>query len=182
MGFFTQFGLLFSNMEWYVIVCMILGIVLLFIELFQPGFGIFGISGFVFIVASIVLRAVFRKPEDDALTQVFQMLLIYFIVIGIGVIVFIVAYKKKWLQKTPFVQGETAVATEFSDGTADFSYLLGKQGTAVTDLRPAGKAEIEGKIYDVVAENFFIPAESAINVKSVEGVKIGVEITKKQEE
>ena len=75
MEFFHQYNLLFANMQWYVVVCLILGLVLLFIEIFQPGFGFFGISGFILLGLSLILRAVFRQPEDNALMQVFQLLL-----------------------------------------------------------------------------------------------------------
>ncbi len=178
MEFFTQFGLLFTNMPWYVAVCIALGIVLLLIEVFEPGFGIFGISGIVLLVLSIVLRAIIRKPEDNPVAQVFQMLLLFLIT---GVLLFIllaVATKKNWLRKTPLIQSGTAVNKDFSDGTENFSFLVGKEGKAVTDLRPSGKAEIDGKVYDVVADNFFVSAGENIKVNNVEGSKIGVEIIK----
>lgn len=165
-------------MQWYVIVCMVVGLVLLFIELFQPGFGIFGISGFVLLILSIVFRAVFHKPEDDVLTQVFQLLLIYFIIIGGAFALFLVAHKKKWLNKTPFIQEETAVDADHSDGTENYNFLVGKTGVTLTDLHPTGKVVIEGHVYDVVAKNFFIEKDKQITVSRVEGVKIDVEIYK----
>lgn len=174
MEFFRQYGLLFSNMEWFVIVCLILGFVLLLVEMFQPGFGIFGIMGFVFLGLTIVLRAVFHSEDDNVLMQVFQLLLTLFIVVGGVFVLFVVANKKKWLKRTPFMQEETAVNPVFSDGTANFNALIGKKGVAITALRPSGKAVIDGQTYDVVAENFFIEKGARLEVKSVEGVKISV--------
>ena len=106
------------------------------------------------------------------------MLLLFLIT---GVLLFIllaVATKKNWLRKTPLIQSGTAVNKDFSDGTENFSFLVGKEGKAVTDLRPSGKAEIDGKVYDVVADNFFVSAGENIKVNNVEGSKIGVEIIK----
>ena len=174
MEFFRQYGLLFANMQWFVIVCLIVGLVLLFIEMFQPGFGVFGILGFVLLGASVILRAVFHEEEDEVLMQVFQLLLFEFVIVGGAFGLFMLANKKKWLKRTMFVQDETAVNPEFSDGTADFSALIGKRGVASTDLRPSGKAVFDGTTYDVVAENFFIEKGIKIEVKSVEGVKIAV--------
>lgn len=174
MGFFQQFGLLFSNMQWYVIVCLILGLVLLFIEIFQPGFGIFGIFGFILLAASVVLRAVFHAEGDEVLTQVFQLILFQFIIVGGAFGLFLLANKKKWLKRTAFSQEDTAVDPDYSDGTANFNYLVGKKGVANTDLRPSGKAVVEGNVYDVVAENFFIEKGAKLEVKSTEGVKITV--------
>lgn len=181
MEFFAQFGLLFSNMQWYVAVCIAVGIVLLLIEVFEPGFGIFGISGIVLLVLSIVLRAVIRKPEDNPIAQVFQMLLLFLIIGALLFILLAVATKKNWLKKTPLIQSGTAVNEDFSDGTENYSSLIGKEGKAVTDLRPSGKAEIDGKVYDVVADNFFINVGKRIKVNNVEGSKIGVEIIKNKE-
>lgn len=179
MEFFTQFGLLFTNMPWYVAICIALGIVLLLIEVFEPGFGIFGISGIVLLVLSIVLRAVIRKPEDNPIAQIFQMLLLFLIIGALLFILLAVATKKRnRLEKTPLIQSGTAVREDFSDGTENFSALVGKEGKAVTDLRPSGKAEIDGVVYDVVADNFFINVGENIKVNNVEGSKIGVEIIK----
>ena len=181
MEFFAQFGLLFSNMQWYVAVCIAVGIVLLLIEVFEPGFGIFGISGIVLLVLSIVLRTVIRKPEDNPIAQVFQMLLLFLIIGALLFILLAVATKKNWLKKTPLIQSGTAVNEDFSDGTENYSSLIGKEGKAVTDLRPSGKAEIDGKVYDVVADNFFINVGKKIKVNNVEGSKIGVEIIKNKD-
>lgn len=180
MEFFRQYGLLFSNMEWYVIVCLVLGLVLLFIEMFQPGFGLFGIIGFFLLGASIIFRAVFHKEEDNVLMQVFQLLLFEFAFVGGGFGLFVLANKKKWLKRTLFVQEATAVNPEYSDGTEDFSSLVGKRGVASTTLRPGGKVMIDGATYDVVAENFFVEKGAKIEVKRVEGIKIVVETINKR--
>ena len=171
--FFHQFGLLFTNMEWFVIVALVLGFAFLTIELFQPGFGIFGILGFVLLGASIILRAVFHKEGDNVLVQVFQLMLFEAIIGGGAFGLFVIATKKNWIKHGPFVQNETAV-DKFSDGTADYTAIVGKTGVASTDLHPSGKAVFDEEIYDVVAENFFIDKGTEIVVKSVEGVKITV--------
>ncbi|MCL5677467.1 MAG: nodulation protein NfeD, partial [Firmicutes bacterium] len=53
--------------------------------------------------------------------------------------------------------------------------MAGKQGKAVTLLRPAGAAEIEGRRVDVVTEGDFIPAGATIVVRKVEGTRVVVE-------
>lgn len=178
MEFFRQYGLLFSNMEWFVIVCLILGLALLIIEMFQPGFGVFGITGFIALGLCVILRAVFHKEEDNVLMQVFQLLLFLLIIVGGAFGFFVLANRKKWLKKMPFMQEDTAVNPVYSDGTANFSSLIGKDGSALTALRPSGKAAIDGITYHVVAENFFIEKGELIEVAHVEGAKIAV--TKKE--
>lgn len=53
--------------------------------------------------------------------------------------------------------------------------LVDCAGRALTDLRPAGTAEVEGQRVDVVANGKFIPRGAAIKVVSVGGGRIVVE-------
>ncbi len=171
--FFTQYGLLFSGMEWYVLVLFIVGLAFLVAEFLQPGFGALGISGTVFLVLAIIFRAVFHNKEDDVLTQLFQFLLTDVLIIGLFLTVFFVLQKKGLLKKGVFNVG-TAVDEKYSDGTENYSFLVGKKGKAETTLRPCGKAEIEGKIYDVVSKTFLIEKGKEIIVINAEGGKIEV--------
>lgn len=176
MDFFIQFGLLFANITWPVLVCLIVGLALILIEIFQPGFGVFGIIGLILLIASIVLRAIFRQPEDNVLAQVFIMILLMAVIILAGFCFMIYSSKKGWLSRTAFVEKETAVNAEISDGTEDYRDLVGKIGMAVTDLRPIGKISIGGQTYDAQAESFFITKGDGVEVAEVEGSKIIVRI------
>lgn len=53
-------------------------------------------------------------------------------------------------------------------------FLIGKSGNALTDLRPAGKAIIEGKRVDVVTAGDYIVKGSPISVTGVSGNRIVV--------
>jgi membrane-bound serine protease (ClpP class) len=52
--------------------------------------------------------------------------------------------------------------------------FVGRTGTAVSPLRPAGIADIEGSRVDVVSDGAFIEAGSAIEVTRVDGNRIVV--------
>jgi membrane-bound serine protease (ClpP class) len=54
---------------------------------------------------------------------------------------------------------------------------VGVVGTASTMLRPAGKAQIDGRYVDVVTEGGYIPQGSAIEVVDVSGSHIVVRQT-----
>jgi len=51
---------------------------------------------------------------------------------------------------------------------------LGKSGTAVTPLRPAGIADIDGQRLDVVSDGEFIASGAPITVSRVDGNRIVV--------
>jgi membrane-bound serine protease (ClpP class) len=53
--------------------------------------------------------------------------------------------------------------------------LIGAAGTALTTLRPAGSARINGKRVDVVADWDYIEKGAKIKVLRVEGIKVVVE-------
>jgi len=52
--------------------------------------------------------------------------------------------------------------------------LLGREGAAVTDLRPAGKAQIAGKRWDVVTDGGYVEEGEELRVVRVEGTRIVV--------
>ena len=56
----------------------------------------------------------------------------------------------------------------------------GMQGTCVTDLRPVGKAEIEGKIVEVLTRGEFLAASNLIEVDHLSGNQIFVKQRKQQ--
>jgi len=54
-------------------------------------------------------------------------------------------------------------------------FLLGRTGHALTVLRPAGVADIDGLRIDVITEGDFLDAGTPIIVSHVEGVRVVVE-------
>jgi membrane-bound ClpP family serine protease len=52
--------------------------------------------------------------------------------------------------------------------------LVGKRGQAVTMLRPAGRAELDGEPLDVVTEGDFIAPGTPIEVLAVRGNRVVV--------
>lgn len=173
--FFTQFGLLFANMQWFVIVCFLVGLAFLAVEIFVPGFGFFGISGIVLLVASVVLRAVFHAENDQPVLQAFQFVLIDAIIIGLGLGFLVLAQKKGWLKKTSIFHTGTAVDEKRSDGTVDYGFLKGQEGVAATILRPSGKIEIDGAVYDAESEGFVIEKGEKIVVTEIRDGIVRVE-------
>lgn len=173
MAFFTEIGLLFTGMTVPALIALILGFVFVVIEIFQPGFGIFGIVGGILIVLGIVLRAL--VGDGNVFAQVF--LLIFFEAVGILIafLVLILTAKRGWLNRSPLVESGTAVSTAHSEGTADYSGLVGETGIAVTDLKPVGKAQIGDRTVEVVSDGFYISKGEAVKVVGAEGVKISVE-------
>ena len=55
MSFINELGILFTGMTAPVVLALVLGYVFIVIEIFQPGFGIFGVIGGILVALGVVL-------------------------------------------------------------------------------------------------------------------------------
>ncbi|HHT46815.1 MAG TPA: nodulation protein NfeD [Firmicutes bacterium] len=151
---------------WPAIFLFLLGIVLLLVEAFIPGFGIFGLGGLVSVFAAILLSA---ASAEAGLRMLFISIVVSIVA---GYLAFKYFQRKGVLRR--FILYEAATREEGYSSSADYSHLAGKRGKSITPLRPAGIAEIEGSRLDVVSEGTYIPAGVEIEVIKVEGRRIVV--------
>ena len=173
MTFWQEVALVFTEIGWIPAICIILGLIFIIIEIFQPGFGFFGITGAILVIVGIAVR-VYNNGGGNPIIQVVVLVGVVALVLTIALLLMMWSMRKGWLSRTGFVQKSSAVNEVISDGTQDYSTLIGKVGVAKTVLRPSGNALIEGKIYSVVTEDSFIDKDTKIIVDSVEGVRIVV--------
>jgi membrane-bound serine protease (ClpP class) len=158
------------------ILMFVVGLGLLLLEIFViPGFGITGIGGIALILASIFLSLVGADPFMDmhavsiAIIQLSMSLLVSIILIFV-----LVRFLPKSNLFKKFILSEEEKATEGYTSRTNFSDLLGAEGIAVTTLRPAGTAEINGKRVDVVTDSEYIEHGKPIVVTAVEGMRVVV--------
>lgn len=150
---------------------IVIGVVFGVIEMCIPGFGVFGGLGGLLCIAGIILRVLVNASWIVTI-------LILILVIGFFTTMFIVvgkSAKSGRLSKSALVLSGTAVSTERSENLNDFSYLLGKIGVVKTSLRPVGKVEIDGELYDVVSQSAqVIDKDLQIKVVKIDGQNIQV--------
>ncbi|GGE17848.1 hypothetical protein GCM10011571_19530 [Marinithermofilum abyssi] len=68
--------------------------------------------------------------------------------------------------------------TGYSSINEEYRELEGKEGIAVTDMRPSGTVEIGGKRYSAISNGTWVEAGSSVHVISVNGTRMMVEKTK----
>ena len=158
------------------ILMFIAGIILIAVEIFViPGFGLTGIAGIILVFASIFLSLLGGDPFINFETISVAIIQLTIALIAALVLVFLLA---KFLPKTSAFSRLVLAESEKADqGFVSYpseTSLLGKTGKALTVLRPAGIAEIEGKKYDVIADNEYIEPGKLIKVIRVEGIKVVV--------
>ncbi len=150
--------------EYWVLILFVFGIALMLVEAFMPGFGIFGISGLISTLVSIVLAAV-------SIQTGMIMLLISFILAGIFSFFAFRFFARRGALRHIILSEEESADLGYVAPT-DQKQLIGLEGKAITVLRPSGAAEIDGRRIDVVSDGVFIPAGEKLVVDRVEGVRV----------
>lgn len=170
--FGTNYILQLANI-WEILI-FVIGLGLLLVEIFYiPGFGFLGVIGILMMFGSIFFGLLGDLPTitgDDisgAITQLASS-----IVSGIIFIIILSKFLPKTTIWNRLILFHAERIQEGFTSNPDLSYLFGKEGRAVTQLRPAGIALIENKRVDVVTEGEYISADSQIVVLKVEGSKV----------
>lgn len=161
---------LFTEMNPWAIALFILGALFLVVELMLPGFGFFGISGLIMLFVAIVIRMV---TGGDLLMLVYMLIICAVLVCGTFLLLSKLIRKRQQNPNSLF-SVQSAVPQDKTQGTQDFDYLIGMQGTTATVLRPIGKATFGTECVDVTARDGFIEIGKSVTVVSVEGQRVVV--------
>lgn len=145
-------------------ILILIGIGLLVAEIFIPSFGMTGLLGIVSIVAAIVLTA-------ETLGQGIVMFLVILVIV---LVLMFFAYRIVASRRSPLILKDSVK----EEDAEDLQYYLGKEGVALSILRPAGKGDFDGVRLDVLTEGGFIPKGSDIVITNIEGKKIFVKVVK----
>ena len=150
-----------------IIICFIIGIGLLILEAFMPGFGVPGITGIVLEVITLVMTWFEHGP-----LATLAMLLIVLLVLAIAISTSLRSITRGRLSKSSLVHSETESNEAGYRTIEDLAVFMDKEGTATTVLRPAGIADFEGVRLNVSSEGDYIPAGTKVRIIKVEGAKI----------
>jgi len=167
--------------ESMAVLVFIVGFLLILLEIFLlPGYMIPGFVGVTLLIAGLVLASqpyvVPTTPYEVKLTTENVVWVLGSFVGSVFLFILLVQF----LPHTPAHAWTVLSATEpqsagYSVAMERDKQLLGKTGVAHSVLRPAGRAEIEGTVIDVVTEGDFIERGKTIRVKYVDGNRIVVE-------
>jgi len=179
---------------WLEVLLFLLGVVFLLAELFViPGFGVAGIMGVSLVGASLIMACLdFLYPTNDSQWQdlgwtvltvsasgVFGLLGVLAVINYIGSIPALnrlalappeMADLKSQDKKNGGQNGESNVAT-FGRAAG---LKVGDEGRTESVLRPAGRARIEGRSIDVVADGKFIEVDLPVKILEIRGNRITV--------
>lgn len=162
----SWFADFFGQIQTIEAILLVLGLLFLVAEIFMPGFGFAGGTGIVLIIVAIFLTA--RTP-----LEAFLMFLVL-VVLVVALILILLRSARKGQIARRLILRQSATREKGFSSAKDYSFLVGKAGTTVTPLRPAGIALIDGKRYDVVTEGGFVTIDTPVLVSHTQGYRIVV--------
>ncbi|MDR2571119.1 MAG: hypothetical protein LBD23_12655 [Oscillospiraceae bacterium] len=166
-----EFIELLMNVSIISIILFIVGVGLLIVEMFEPGFGFFGTFGIVSLIACIFVTA-------DTVSHGLILTAIFFVIILILLGIFLILVSKNKLPGRLVLKESETLEQGFS-GTEDMAYLMGKTGTVVTICRPVGNVDFDGVKLEVVTQGDFIEKGEEVEVVEIEGNRVVVKTLKK---
>ena len=151
------------------------GIALLVAEIFiTPGFGVAGALGIVALLSGLSLSLFGAGATWEFVLGAVGRVVFSLLLAIIGSLVML-----RFLTRLPFgrrliLETELLAGAGGSSAPESDRRWLGKSGTALSPLRPAGNAEIEGELVDVVSDGEFIEPGVPVVVIRVDGNRIVV--------
>jgi membrane-bound serine protease (ClpP class) len=135
-----------------------------------PGFGVAGVAGIALVLTGLTLSLVNNVGFDFEMVMPNKLITASLTVI-LGLILGLfgsISLARKFLTSTMMSNVVLTSIQRKEDGfigvDASESALVGHEGIAFTILRPSGKVEIEGELYDATALNGFIEKGEQIKV------------------
>ncbi|HTS89585.1 MAG TPA: NfeD family protein [Gemmatimonadales bacterium] len=178
LGLFFGSSLILGLAGLEVVVLLGLGVLAIGVEVFLlPGFGFAGVLGALLIGAAIVLAMVGTFPTGADVVRAVAVLAVSILITA--------AVAFTWLRHLPnsrrfagLIHQDSAQSTAGYVSALPRGELIGRVGTAATDLRPAGVATVDGERIDVVTEGEYISSGARVEVVRAEGYRHVVRLAK----
>lgn len=168
---------------WEELLLVSIGAALIVLEVFViPGFSVAGIAGIVVVVAGLGMTLVGAGATVSVVITALGRVALSILLAMAGALALL-----RVLPQLPFGRhlvldaGMPATLGYVSAPERD-SRFVGRTGTALSPLRPAGIAAIDGVRVDVVSDGGFIDAGTPIEVTRVEGNRVVVQRQLSREE
>lgn len=168
MDFIEQTISLFSNMDFVTATLLVVGLICVIGEIYQPGTIALGVVGSICLVAGVISRSLSASDNESVFFIIFMLVAIVCSIVLISFMIMIRFARKEWVDHEPNIKKETI------EDDHRYKKLLGSVGVTLSSLRPSGKAKIFDAEYGVYAEGFFIGQGERIKVVKIESGNIYV--------
>ena len=175
--YFTPLYLTGYAQNWEVLL-FVLGLIFIVFEIFViPGFGVAGILGIISVLSSLILALIGNihfNFEGLPAREIFKAFMTVIGGMGMG-IVLIIYLMSRIGKKGPLLNVALNADQEgFVSVPLEPVKIVGKTGLAATVLRPSGKVNIEGQLYDAISLRGMIEKGDEVLVKRYENFQLYV--------
>lgn len=167
--------------ENWEILLFVVGIILIALEVFViPGFGVAGVLGLVCTIGSLVLVMLNNDMFDFSFVGGEQIFISFATVIAglFGALIVMFFGGARLLNSNVFKRVALQDVQDTDKGYTSTFYkeksMIGLKGKAYTRLRPSGKIEVDGVIYDAFTRGNFIDEGVDVEIISDEGTSLKV--------
>jgi len=171
---------------WEVVALFILGMVLVLIEIlfFAHSTIVFGVGGVFLMLGSLLWTMIDRYPGQNFFPTgkmlAVPLLNMFIAIVGAFIVIALLA---RYLPRTSIYRRFALIESNppgpsLAGAPRQFATALalapGMQGTAITVLRPSGKARFADRVVDVVTEGEFIGPQTPVTVIQTDGMRVVV--------
>lgn len=164
---------------WEELLLIVVGLILLALEIFViPGFGVAGGVGILSLLAGLALSLVGTGVAwSGIVTAIARVSVSLVAAIGLGALLLAMTPRLPFARRLVL---QDAIVRDESEESEERRWI-GMTGVALSPLRPAGIATVEGRRLDVVSEGELIEPGETIKVIRVDGNRIVVQRTSPQD-
>jgi len=145
------------------IILQVVGVIVIIAEIILPSGGLLSV-----LAAGIFGYSLYIVFHDVSISVGF-----FFVTADAILIPILVIVGLKLLAKSPATLRKTLSREDgVTSQSSELDKYIGMEGTAITDLRPAGTATINGKRVDVVSRGEYLDKDSEIVVSTITGNQI----------
>lgn len=178
MLFFAPLYIMGLAQSWEIVLFFI-GVVLIVVEVFViPGFGVSGLLGISLVIFSLATSLIgnvgLSFPQLNQISQAIWTMAIT-LLLGIGLVASLIRYmpENKFFSKLILADSTDREHGYTSSDSKDD--LIGREGVAMTSLRPAGTVLIDEKRIDVVSVGDFVEKGARVKVIDTSSSRVMVE-------
>lgn len=146
--------------------CFIIGLGLVIFEMFDPGFGVPGITGLVLLAVGVIITA-------QTLMQALVMVIILIAILSLALVLAIRSATKGRLSRNLVLSDSLDTQSGYIS-TENLESFVEKEGEAISTLRPSGVAMFDDIRLDVVSEGGYIAKGTKVKVTGVSGRRVVV--------
>lgn len=159
---------LFEGFGAIPMIVMLAGILLCIVEVFLPGFGVFGILGLILSAGGVVARIIIGAT----LNQILIMILSSISLVVLAILIMVVSAKAGWIRRSPIIEDKTSISVNYGSDDKKLLKMLGKVTFATTEFKPSGKFDYNGESFEARTNGEFIEKGEKIQIIEIKADKI----------